>query len=194
MIKLTGVHSIGLSRVAIGILKGCLSPHDLYIHPDNKINPLDFAAELAGEMEQFNQHTPRRVLTTDENAQITALRDSYDFRQSNDSTTKLWASANSTDWTVIYEDEPQFVVSPLNRVVFVKPLPELAQLPKQLLPVHSHLSSIAIHPFDEKYLDKLHHLAASRICPMGKSQHPSLFWHQDGRPQLSPLIHWIDFG
>ena len=112
--------------------QGCLSPHDLYIHPNNKIAPPDFAAELAGEMEQFNQHTPRQALSTEENAEITTLRDSYDFRQSGDAGIKLWTSDKSTDWTVIYEEEPQFTISPLNRVVFVKPLPELTQLSKQL--------------------------------------------------------------
>lgn len=174
--------------------QGCLSPHDLYIHPDGKTSPQNFAAELAEEMDLFNQHTPRRTLSTEESAQITALRDSYNFRQANDPSVKLWTSDDSTDWTVIYEDDPHFAVSPLNRVVFVKPLPEFKQLSQQLSLVQPHLSSIAIHPFSPEHFEDLQSLGASRICPLGKSQQASVFWHQDGTPQLSPLVRWIDFG
>lgn len=174
--------------------QGCLSPHDIYVHPDAGISPLDFAAELARELELFNQHTPRQKISAEENAQITVLRDSYDFRQINDPSVKLWASDDSTDWTVIYEKDPQFAVSPLNRFVFVKPLPELEHFSKHLFLVRSHLSSIAIHPFNQAHLNELQSLGASRICPLGKSQEPSILWHQDGSPQLLPLVHWIDFG
>lgn len=174
--------------------QGCLSPHGFYIPSKNGLDPLVFAAELAKEMELFNQHSPRSPLTTEENAQITALRDAYDFRQSNDPGVKLWSSKNSTDWTVIYEQEAQFAVSPLNRVVFVKPLPEIEQLPEHLFLIRSHLSSIAIHPFTPGHFDQIQHVGASRICPLGEIQNPSLFWHQDGLPQLSPLVKWIDLG
>ncbi len=174
--------------------QGCLSPHVFYVAAGKNIDPPGFAAELAREMDLFNQHSPRRALSPEENAPITALRDSYKFRQSNDPGVKLWASSNSTDWTVIYEEDPLFAVSPLNRVVFVKPLPEIKQIPQQLFLVKSHLSSIAIHPFSQKHVGHVRHLGASRICPLGKAQQPSLFWHQDGRAQLSPLVTWIDFG
>ena len=36
----------------------------------------------------------------------------------------IWESPDSTAWTVIYEEEPLFAISCLNRVAFVKPLPE----------------------------------------------------------------------
>lgn len=174
--------------------QGCLSPHTFYVANNDDIDPLKFAAELANEMHHFNQHTPRRPLCAEENAQITSLRDSYDFRQVNDASVKLWTSNKSTDWTVIYEEDPMFAVSPLNRVIFVKPLPKIEALPKQLFLVKPHLSTLSIHPFQQDYIDQVQNWGASRICPLGKAQQPSLFWHQDGLPQLSPLIKWIDFG
>lgn len=174
--------------------QGCLSPHTFYVANNDNIDPLKFAAKLAGEMERFNQHSPRRPLCTEQNAQITSLRDSYDFRQVNDPSVKLWTSKKSTDWTVIYEADPLFAVSPLNRVIFVKPLPEIEERPKQLFLVKPHLSTLSVHPFQQDYIDQVQNWGASRICPLGKTQQPSLFWHQDGLPQLSPLIKWIDFG
>lgn len=180
--------------------QGCLSPHVFYVASDDPTSAADpsaaltFASDLAEQMQRFNQHSPRRTLSTQETADITALRDVYDYRQVNDPSVKLWYNPSSTDWTVIYEHDPQFAVSPLNRVIFVKPLPALEQLPQALFLVRPHLSSIAIHPFSDRHLDHLRQLGASRICPLGKSQQPSLFWHQDGQAQLSPLVKWIDFG
>ncbi len=173
--------------------QGCLSPHDIYVRTDDPETALAFAGQLAREMERFDQHTPRRELSAGENAQIANLRSSYDFRQANDPTVKLWTSPGSTAWTVIYEEEPQFASSPLNRVVFVKPLANLGHLPNALLPVRPFLSSIGIHPFNDDNANLVRHLGASRICPLGKAQQPSLFWHQDGQAQLSPLVRWIDY-
>lgn len=174
--------------------QGCLSPHDIYVATGEHTDALQFAAELAQEMQHFNQHCPRSKLSAAENAAITALRDSYDFRQANDPSVKLWTSEGCTDWTVIYEKEPQFAVSPLNRVVFVKELPKSMDLTQALFLVSPHLSSIAVHPFREEHFTSLLHLGASRICPLGKAQQPSLFWHQDGLAPLSPLVRWIDIG
>ncbi|MCF6314591.1 MAG: hypothetical protein L3J39_19240 [Verrucomicrobiales bacterium] len=174
--------------------QGCLSPHVFYINENQPNTALTFAAQLAEEMQRFNQHSPRRTLSTEEIADITALRDVYDYRQVNDPSVKIWCSQDSTDWTVIYEQDPQFAVSPLNRVIFVKPLPLLDQLPQALFLVRPHLSSIAIHPFEKQHFEAIQALGASRICPLGKSQQPSLFWHQDGQAQLAPLVKWIDFG
>lgn len=174
--------------------QGCLSPHDIYVAAGDNTSALQFAAELAKEMQHFNQHSPRSKLSAAENAAITALRDSYDFRQANDPSVKLWTSEGGTDWTVIYEKEPQFAVSPLNRVIFVKDLPKSEDLTQALFLVRPYLSSITLHPFCQQYFPPLLHLGASRICPLGKAQQTSVFWHQDGLAQLSPLVRWIDIG
>jgi hypothetical protein len=173
--------------------QGCLSPHNIYVHTSDPATAAAFADQLAGEMDRFNQHSPRRTLSPGENAQITNLRGSYDFRQATDPSVKLWTSRDSTAWTVIYEEDPQFATSPLNRVVFVKPLADPNQLPDALLLVRPFLSSIAIHPFSDNHASLVSQLGASRICRLGEAQNPSLFWHQDGLAQLSPLVSWIDF-
>lgn len=173
--------------------QGCLSPHNIYVQTNDPAAAAAFAKQLAGEMDRFNQHTPRRILSPGENAQITNLRGSYDFRQATDPSVKLWTSSNSTDWTVVYEEDPLFATSPLNRVVFVKPLADPSQLPNALLPVRPYLSSIGIHPFNDNNANLVSQLGASRICRLGETQNPSLFWHQDGQAQLSPLVRWIDF-
>src|SRR5262249_46493235 len=100
--------------------QGCLSPHDIYVREDADGFARTYAARLAGAMEEFNRHTPRGPLGIGEAAAIADLRASYSFRSASDVRAQIWQSEGSTDWTVIYEDDPWFATSPLNRVVFVK--------------------------------------------------------------------------
>ena len=120
------------------------------------------------------------------------MRSSYAFRAANDPRVGLWQSERSTDWTVIYEEDPQFAVSCLNRLVFVKPLPPLESMPEHLRLVRPHLSSVAISPCTEAHARSLLTLGVSRMCALGQSQVPTPFWHQDGLGALALLVDWID--
>jgi hypothetical protein len=95
---------------------------------------------------------------------------------------------------VIYEAEAQFAVSCLNRVVFVKPLPKPQAMHAALEMVCDHLSTIALWPFSLREAEKWAGYGASRICPLGSAQQPSIFWHQDGGQVLAPFVKWVDAG
>lgn len=170
--------------------QGCLSPHLYYVAGEGSGNAREFAAALASEMEAFEAHTPRRALSPGEANAIRQLRSSYEFRTANDDRVALWRSGEGTAWTVIFEDDPQFAVSPLNRFVFVKPLP--ASPGPHLRLVRPHLGSIAVWPWRDPYPETAAALGASRICEIGRAQEPSLFWHQDGIENLASLVTWID--
>ena len=170
--------------------QGCLSPHGIYVAGDAK----GFCELLAEEMAVFDNHTPRRELSVGEAAEVMRLRSSYAFREASDSRVKVWQSEGNTHWTVIYEQEAQFAASCLNRVVFVKPLPEAEAMESALAMVGDYLSTISIWPFSIEEAEKWSGLGASRICPLGKAQEPSVFWHQDGGQVLAPLVRWVDAG
>jgi hypothetical protein len=178
--------------------QGCLSPHDIYVDEakGSGVNARTFAADLAVALADYERHDPRGAISTGEAADITALRDSYRYRAANDDRVAIWNSSPGTEWTVIFEADPQFAVSPLNRVVFVKPLPApgSANLEAELRLVRPHLSSIAIHPFSDTNALSFVELGASRLCPMGHAQDPHPLWHQDGQAQLAPLVQWQDLG
>ena len=177
---------------------GCLSPHNFYVEQTAK-NPRaarDFAEQLAAAMTDFEISHPRREISLATAAKIRQLRDSYRFRNAGSDDTGLWHSKEGTSWTVIYDNDPEFVVSPLYRTVFVKPLPEggTAALSSDLGHVLHHLSTITFHPFSEANGRRLSHLPASRLCPLGTAQLPHPVWHHDGEAQLSPLVKWQDLG
>ena len=170
--------------------QGCLSPHCIYVGGDAR----GFAGHLAAEMEAFDAHTPRRELSVAESAELMHLRSSYEFRAASDSRVQVWQSEGNTRWTVIFEEETQFAVSCLNRLVFVKPLPSPESMPEALAMVRPHLSTLGLWPFSVAGAERWSALGASRICPLGKAQEPSMFWHQDGGQVLAPLVRWVDAG
>ena len=176
--------------VAMYDQQGCLSPHDIYVHP--KEQPRSFAAKLANSLSELNSKYPPTGRTMEENIRIDDLRRSYSFRSSNDTSVQIWESDSNTDWTVVYEDEPQFAASPLGRFVFVKPLPK--SLDDALNLNKEHLSTIALYPFSLQRAESLNLCGATRICPLGSAQDPSVFWHHDGLQTLAPLVNWTDAG
>ncbi len=171
--------------------QGCLSPHVIYVNENGSIDAKNYAERLSYAMADFNRHTPRRKLDAASAAMITNIRTSYQFRAANNHGVRIWQSKDSTDWTVIYEEDPMFTVSCLNRVVFVKPLP--ASLAPALFPVRRNLSAVGIHPATAQNGRLLaRYQGISRICPLGRMQYPPVTWHQDGGQNLAPLVRWID--
>jgi hypothetical protein len=171
--------------------RGCLSPHGFLVRGDAAA----FAKSLATEMSAFNAQHRRRSLSAADAVRIQAVRDEYRFRAAGDKRCALWMSddGRSTDWTVVYDAISQRVLlSPLDRVVFVQPLPE--NLDAALGEVAGNLSAIGYWPPGEEQArwvaDRF--AGASRICPLGTMQLPPTTWHQDGAPVLSSLVRWVD--
>lgn len=173
--------------VALFDQKGCLSPHDVYVAGDAR----EFAARLAGEMARCEERNPRGQLTTQEAAEIADVRANYRFRAASDSRVALWESPGNSAWTVIFEEDPWFAASCLNRVVFVKPLPD--NLAEALGPAQAWLAAVGIWPATPDSAARVAELRPSRICPAGRMQAPPFTWHQEGRQSLAPLARWVDF-
>lgn len=173
--------------VSLFAQKGCLSPHDFYVRGDARA----YAARLAEAMAQEEIRNPRGPLTPHEAAEIHNVRANYRFRAASDPRVHLWESENSTAWTVIYEEDPWFAPSCLNRVVFVKPLPD--DLAPALGPARDWVAAVGIWPPTPDHAKIALSLSPSRICPVGKMQAPPLSWHQEGRQVLAPLTRWVDF-
>jgi hypothetical protein len=171
--------------------RGCLSPHDIFVRESSPGFARTYAARLAEAMARFNEHTPRGPLSIGEAAEIASLRASYVFRAANDVRVQIWQSEASTDWTVIYEDDPWFATSPLSRVIFVKPL--AGDIAASLEPVRPWLGAIGIWPETVENAELVAGLGASRICPIGGMQFPPITWHAEGISNLASLVRWVDF-
>ena len=96
----------------------------------------------------------------------------------------------------MFEHEVRFRFSPLNRFIYVKPVPDVAAVLPGVDEIVGKISTVGIAAPDEKSRALALQFArwgVTRICPLGQMQNPPLTWRHDGRPALGDLITWIDF-
>ena len=175
---------------------GCLSPHVIYAEIGGSVAPEQFAAMIADELAKAETTEPRGQVSVEESAQIASKRSFYQVRAAASAETQLWQGKDSTAWTVVYEQEPQFQLSCLNRFVFVKPAHDLAEALQSAASVKGKVSSVGLaapRQRAEQIALELARWGATRICPMGCMQNPPLTWRHDGRPALGDLVMWTDW-
>jgi hypothetical protein len=175
---------------------GCLSPHVIYVEEGGTVSGETFADLLARELEALEGTHPRGPLSAAETAGIARRRSFYEVRAAHSPETKMWASGQSTAWTVILESDPEFQVSCLNRFIYVKTVTDVDQALHGADSVREKISTVglAASVADAPELArKFARLGAKRICPLGQMQRPLLGWRHDGRPPLGDLVNWCDW-
>jgi hypothetical protein len=184
---------------------GCLSPHVIYVEHGGNVSAEQFAEFLATELKEREAQEPRGGLPPEVAANIASRRSIYETRsayfQSNCDipdypATKIWKSENSTAWTVVYEAEPKFQASCLNRFIYVKGITDLTEMLQGADCVRMKVSTVGVAAPADKMKDIALVLArwgATRICPLGQMQQPPLTWRHDGRPALGDLLRWTDY-
>lgn len=172
---------------------GCLSPHLIYVETGGAVSPEQFAERLAEELARCEGDEPRGELPVEQAADITSRRDFYRVRAAAGHETRLWASEGATAWTVVFEADPRFQLSCLNRFVYVKAVANIDEALQQADAVRSQVSTIGIAAHDDEARElatRLGRWGATRVCPLGQMQNPPLTWRHDGRPALGDLVEW----
>jgi hypothetical protein len=189
-----------VSRAADDVIawdqKGCLSPHVFYVEERGIVESDKFAELLAVELAKREISEPRGKILTEESAAIASRRSICETLAAHRADVKIWASQNSTAWTAVFEHDTRFQFSPLNRFIYVKPVPDLAAVLQGIDAVHGKVSTVGLAATPEKMKELAARFArwgAPRICPLGQMQNPPLTWRHDGRPLLGDLITWTDF-
>jgi Acyl-CoA reductase (LuxC) len=175
---------------------GCLSPHVIYVQTGGEVSPEGFAELLADELERREQTEPRGGLPVPHTAAIASRRGIYEVRAAHSPETRMWHSKESTAWTVVFEVDPRFQVSCLNRFIYVKPVKDLAELLQQVEVVRGKISTVGTAAGEhqtEELAGQLARWGVARVCALGRMQNPPLTWRHDGRPALGDLVTWTDF-
>lgn len=171
--------------------QGCVSPHVVYVEEGGEVGPREWAALLAREMESVERDLPRGPLDAAESSTIHQLRARAEFAPG----AELHAPPEGTAWTVVFEPDPAFEASCLNRVVRVKPVRDLDEVPA-LVAGYARLlqtAGVAAPPERaERLAMALGRLGASRVAPLGAMAWPPPAWHHDGHPPLGDLVRWCD--
>lgn len=175
---------------------GCLSPHVIYVQSGSEVTPLKFGGLLAEELELRESSQPRGELAVATAAAITSRRAFYEIRAAHSPETHVWRSSNSTAWTVVYESDPAFQFSCLNRFIYVKAVADLSEALKNAEVARDHISTVGVAAAEGESAKLARQLAAwgaTRVCQIGHMQNPPLTWRHDGRPTLGELVTWTDF-
>jgi hypothetical protein len=176
--------------------QGCLSPHVIYVEQGGGVPPELFAELLAEELERREETEPRGELAVEAAAAIASRRAFYEVRAAHSPDTRHWCSRNSTAWTVVYEADPRFQLSCLNRFIYVKGVKDLTEAMQNAESVRSQVSTVGLAAPEEKEQELATELArwgVARVCRLGRMQEPPLAWRHDGRPALGDLVSWTDW-
>jgi hypothetical protein len=175
--------------------RGCLSPQLVYVDEGGRVTPGEFAALLAQALEHWQHLLPRGAVPAAASVAIRRVRDQAEWQALAGKAVALYTSPVGTNWTVIYEADPAFVLSPLYRTVRVKPLSSLTQLDSLLASWQPYLEAVGVAAPSGKLLqigELLGRVGVSRICPIGTMQIPPLSWRHGGRPRLADLVRWVE--
>ena len=175
---------------------GCLSPHVIYVEHGGGVSAEQFAEMLADELKQREEAEPRGEISTAHAAAIASRRGFYEVRAAHSPDTRMWRSENSTAWTVVYESDPKFQMSCLNRFIYVKGTPDLNEALHGADNERGKVSTVGLAAPDDKAEELATELArwgVTRVCPLGQMQNPPLLWRHDGRPALGDLVTWTDW-
>jgi hypothetical protein len=175
---------------------GCLSPHLFYVEHGGEVSAEGFAELLAQELAKREAAEPRGHVPIETSALIAAKRDFYQVRAAHSPETRLWASENSTAWTVVYEASARFQLSCLHRFIYVKGVNGLTDALQNADSVRGKVSTVGLATPEESADEIARQLArwgVTRVCPLGQMQNPPLTWRHDGRPSLGDLVTWADW-
>jgi hypothetical protein len=175
---------------------GCLSPHVIYVQAGGAVSPDRFAEMLAELLAERELTHPRGDLPVETAAVIASRRAIYELRAAHSPDTRHWSSQGSTAWTVVYEADPRFQISCLNRFVYVKEVKDLTEALQSADSVRGKVSTVGLAVPEHKAQELATNLArwgATRVCPLGQMQNPPLAWRHDGRPALADLVTWTDW-
>jgi hypothetical protein len=176
--------------------RGCLSPHVIYVEDEGGGSAGEFAESLAEKLDALEKTCPRGPLGAAEAAAIATRRSFYEVRAAHSPETKMWASRDSTAWTVVLENDPLFQISCQNRFIYVKMTADLAQALQGAELVRDNVSTVGLACAPAQSADlarRLSRWGAKRICPLGQMQRPPLGWRHDGGPPLGRLVSWAEW-
>jgi hypothetical protein len=121
--------------------QGCVSPHLIYVERGGRVAPREWARLVASAMASLEATLPRGSLSIAETSAIRQLRGEIEFARIAGGDHELLTSDPGTGWTVVYDPEPGFTPSCLNRVIRIGPVDSLEDVPRLVAPAADYLRS-----------------------------------------------------
>jgi hypothetical protein len=171
--------------------RGCLSPHHVFVEDRDGATTRDFARELAASLAELARRTlPPSRLNLPDAAAVRSARENARWARIGGRDVAMW-EGEAASWTVIYDADAAFRLSPGYRVVYVSPVADLADFRRRVEPVSERLEAFAVA--DPKgrlqsvrvYLGEI---GVSWIADPGGMQSPPLDWRHGGGALLDLFL------
>lgn len=122
--------------------QGCFSPQEIFVEKGGDTTPIQFAELLAEEMEITSRALPKG--TRSGKMQVLDGYHQYLKKEMMGEPVKLFLSP-AHQWLVIYdENNKNMEPSPLFRVIRVKPIDDIMQIPKIVKPLSTFLQTVGV--------------------------------------------------
>ncbi len=123
--------------------QGCLSPHHIFIADADNAAARDFVTFFVEAMNKFAATFPPATLSFNAAAAIRRVRERARWRTIGTHRIELFEGADMA-WTVVFDPEARFTLSPGYRTVTVSTIRDSADLASRLAPVAGRLEAFAL--------------------------------------------------
>lgn len=173
----------------------CSSLHTLYLVAPAKKHAeyaADFLKCAKKHFARLAAELPPGRLSPDEMVEINKARQLARVDQALGNASYV-SSAPKTDWTVIYEKDPVYRVSPLNRVLYVKTVETLEQVRDLLEPMRGYIQTVGVGGSIErkKVMETLGPAGIARVVRLGKMLEEANGSPHDGIFPMMSLVNWL---
>jgi phenylacetate-coenzyme A ligase PaaK-like adenylate-forming protein len=148
--------------------QACSSPHVLYAIGADREDLLALLPRLESELNRLALELPLGPIDFDEKVELRRVRELAHMDQAKDLAI-LHCPATFT-WTMIYEEDPVFKISCLNRTLFLKRVPDVAGLLAAIAPLTEYLQTVGVavaHDFENELTEVLLRAGARRLTEWG---------------------------
>ena len=177
--------------------QGCFSPQEIFAEEGGSVSPIEFAQLLAEEMETTSRALPKGS----KSGKMQVLDGYYQYfkKEMMGEPVKIFPSATH-QWLVIYDGTTtNFEPSPLFRVIRVKPVDDIMQIPKLVKPIGKFLQTVGIAIPNDRlipFADAMGEAGATNIRTISSMTLQKAWEPWDGRFPLNELfehdnIRWV---
>ena len=174
----------------------CSNMHDLYIVclKENREKIVkNLMQSLKKAFVEFSKKFPSGKLSDDEKVEITKARELAKVDKSFGEADLISSFPNS-EYTIIYEKDSSYRISPLNRVLYIKTVDDIYQIKRIIKPYHDYIQTVGIGGDILKrkmILKEFANTGAVRFTELGEMTMGKTGAPHDGKFVLSNLVNWV---
>jgi acyl-CoA reductase-like NAD-dependent aldehyde dehydrogenase len=176
--------------VAMYDQQGCVSPHMAFVERGGPLGPAEFARAVGDALAALHVEMPRARLGAAEAMALRAVRDEAEFAAD-----AVYASQGDLAWAVVHQEVPQFLPSPLNRLLRTFSVDDVLEAAPVVAPFGPYLQTVAFAGESDRRMvlaEALGRLGVSRVAQVGRVQEPSALWRHDGVMTVGSFVRWVD--